>query len=36
MAERIGFQEKLRGILDLAKGQGDALSVEEAEKFFEE
>ena len=22
MAERIGFQEKLRGILDLAKGQG--------------
>lgn len=36
MAERIGFQEKLRGILDLAKDQGDILSVEETEKFFEE
>ena len=36
MAEKIGFQEKLRGILELAKEQGDVLSMEETEEYFEE
>ena len=36
MADKLRFQEKLRGILDLAKEQGMRLEKEDIEKYFEE
>ena len=36
MSGKIEFREKLGGILELAEGQGNAVSLEEVEKYFEE
>ena len=36
MADRLEFRSKLSSIQELAAGQGNRLTVEEIEKFFEE
>lgn len=36
MADRLKFQEKLNGILNLTQNQGGRISLEDVEKYFEE
>lgn len=36
MADRLQFKEKLAGVLALAEGQNNRITVEEVEKYFEE
>lgn len=36
MSDRLEFQGKLQGVLDLAKSKGQKIALEEVEKYFEE